>query len=693
MSAQERPAAGELVVCNGKKAGTRVPLVLPVTVIGRAAGCDVRLTAAGVADLHCLIAVTPAGPVLRAWQPDHTLRNGTPATATLLQDGDELKVGPCVFSFHWHAEQVDGAPARVELPPDLLAQLSDARQAFRAERDRQTAELAEANAELDRRTQRVQKLREQAKAERAKSRQTYQRFLKRMKAKWSAERRAVESEQHRLDREAAALTAKTERFEAEWQTKTAELTEYKGRLTEAWHLLAENQRRLMADRQQVEAWLARQTQEIEQKSRLIDDRERRLTENQPLLETRAAALASEIAGLEARAANMRAALKQLEERRAALESSPAAGQSIEQLVVSLESQRFHPAVSQEADRLLSELHDSTQAVARERMKLATAREQLAREAADLADQRAVLAEQVGELAVARDLWQAGERTAVIELEELARGVRGREQAVEERERHLMDADRDRRQREYDLWQLRAKLEGWQAALAAHEAAAAAARDRTAAEQDAEHDRLARWEASLEQVQRAWADLRRREKEQLTAEADHWAEARQQLTAAITNTNEARTRYLDEAEKLAARVLAAEQQDGAEPRRMRVLRKRWESHFAKMRKDLDARRATLAAEQADADRRLAELQVRTAEWLDQHAERTERALTTDRGRLAANRAADEEQAVALSIEAARRERSEQALHDLRTEIERLSALLDAPSADADVVPLLALHRAA
>ncbi len=693
MSAQERPVAGELVVRNGKKAGTRVPLVLPVTVIGRAVGCDVKLTAAGVADLHCLIAVTPAGPVLRAWHPDHTLRNGTPAAATLLQDGDELKVGPCVFEFHWHAKTDAGAPARVELPPDLLAQLSDAREAFRAEREKKSAELAEASAELDRRTQRVQKLREQAKTERTRSRQIYQRFLKRMKAKWSGERRAAEGERTRLDREQAALTAKAERFDAEWQAKTAELTAYKGRLTEAWHLLAENQRRLMADRQQIEAWLARQTQEVEQKTRLVEDRERRLTENQPLLETRAAALAAEIAGLEARAANMRAALKQLEERRAALESSPAAGQSMEQLVVSLESQRFHPAVSQEADRLLSELHDSNQAVARERMKLAAAREQLTREAADLADQRAVLAEQVGELAVARDLWQAGERSAVIELEELARGVRGREQAVEERERGLLDADRDRRQREYDLWQLRAKLEGWQAALAAHEAAASAARDRTATEQDAEHDRLARWEASLEQVQRAWADLRRREKEQLTAETDHWSETREQLAAAVADADEARTRFLDEAETLAARVLAAEQQAGAEPRRLRVLRKRWESHFTRMRKELDARRAALTAEQADADRRLAELRTRSSEWLDQHAERTERALTADRGRLAANRAADEEQAVALSIEAARRERSEQALHELRAEIERLSALLDVPPSEADVIPLLALHRAA
>ncbi len=62
----DEPAAGELVVRNGKRKGTRLPLRHPVTLIGSADGCDVRLAGEGVGPVHCAVALTTAGPVLRA---------------------------------------------------------------------------------------------------------------------------------------------------------------------------------------------------------------------------------------------------------------------------------------------------------------------------------------------------------------------------------------------------------------------------------------------------------------------------------------------------------------------------------------------------------------------------------------------------------------------------------------------------
>src|SRR5436305_15297940 len=70
--------AGELVVRNGKRRGTRLPLRGPATVIGSADGCDVRLSGEGVEPVHCAIVLTTSGPLLRSWAPGETLVNGTP---------------------------------------------------------------------------------------------------------------------------------------------------------------------------------------------------------------------------------------------------------------------------------------------------------------------------------------------------------------------------------------------------------------------------------------------------------------------------------------------------------------------------------------------------------------------------------------------------------------------------------------
>src|SRR5438874_2640607 len=110
----ELTVAGELVVQNGKHKGSRVPLGAAATLIGSGPACDVRLTGPGVADVHCLITVTPAGLALRSWEMEHTLVNGRPTAAELLRHGDELRVGPCIFHIEWHVE--DFVPLTVAPP-------------------------------------------------------------------------------------------------------------------------------------------------------------------------------------------------------------------------------------------------------------------------------------------------------------------------------------------------------------------------------------------------------------------------------------------------------------------------------------------------------------------------------------------------------------------------------------------------
>src|SRR5437868_11624152 len=85
---------GGLVVQNGRLAGARRPLKQPITVIGKASGCDIRLKGAGVADFHCLLMAGPNGLLLRDLGSDSgTILNGDAAVAAPVHDGDLLAIG------------------------------------------------------------------------------------------------------------------------------------------------------------------------------------------------------------------------------------------------------------------------------------------------------------------------------------------------------------------------------------------------------------------------------------------------------------------------------------------------------------------------------------------------------------------------------------------------------------------------
>src|SRR5262245_11177043 len=87
--------SGELIIQNGRLSGTRRPLSWPITTVGRAESCDVRLDRNSVHFYHCVLAFGPAGLTLRNLAADKTTRvNGEPRTLCTLQDGDLLTIGP-----------------------------------------------------------------------------------------------------------------------------------------------------------------------------------------------------------------------------------------------------------------------------------------------------------------------------------------------------------------------------------------------------------------------------------------------------------------------------------------------------------------------------------------------------------------------------------------------------------------------
>src|SRR5438552_6389946 len=94
-------AWAELVVHNGRLSGTRKVLSAPITTIGRAENCDLRLNAEAVGPFHCVLAYGPEGLILRNLEANHgTLVNGQEVTACSLREGDLLGIGPLQFQVH-----------------------------------------------------------------------------------------------------------------------------------------------------------------------------------------------------------------------------------------------------------------------------------------------------------------------------------------------------------------------------------------------------------------------------------------------------------------------------------------------------------------------------------------------------------------------------------------------------------------
>src|SRR5262252_4163716 len=88
----------ELVVLNGRQRGSRRPLGGPATLVGRAAGCEIRLNVEGVEPFHCVFARGPDEVTIRDLDSAlATFVNGQRIRSVRLRDGDLLDVGPFRF--------------------------------------------------------------------------------------------------------------------------------------------------------------------------------------------------------------------------------------------------------------------------------------------------------------------------------------------------------------------------------------------------------------------------------------------------------------------------------------------------------------------------------------------------------------------------------------------------------------------
>jgi hypothetical protein len=680
----------ELVIRNGRKQGTRRPLKAPITIIGSADGCDVRLNVKSVRPVHCIIALGPHGPHLRSAVGKETFVNGTLEALRLLSNGDVIGIGPFEFEVRWMAplaeaveDNVQPLPQRAETktgpapaaPVDekrlhgFHRQLADARARFRREREeqatkreRETQQLAAARADLERREIEVAR-------ERLRLLDLRKRFIKRWKNHWSTERRRLDSEAERVRRESEQLHDASGKFETERERFRAQVEIENHQVEQGWEQLREAEKRGRMER-------ARQQADLDQRQQALADAEAQALAERDACglermraEHHSADLRIEADGLESRIVNLRAVLLQLEASRAAaaLDSGkapePAAPLSFD------ESEPADPAIDQR-------------------------RAELGRMAEELADQRLALLEQVDRLAMARELWREAEARIVAEMSELAEQLRRREDRIVDHEKAAAFEEDELEKQRATLNQAREHLDGWQSRLEAREAAWKSESTRLQVELNQRDQQAQRRERALTELCRRWSERRRLEVVQLRAEHRRCEKLRMAWTEERSGHDERERKLFEQQRDLAARALVLEQA------RQRLLETAKKPLLARKRLEwLDRHmRSATSKFEARIQERWQAIVVERGQLEDVFRKATERvAHATTLGREFADRSAEIERREMMigqrelvlgenqTVWNVQRQIFEREREELRDEIDRLAGLL-VDSDGRDVIPL-------
>src|SRR5262245_13020798 len=536
------PVPGELVVQNGRHAGTRRPLADPVTVLGRSSGCQVRLNVDGVCALHCALFPSPAGLVVRdLGSQTGTFVNDAPVSTAPLRHGDVLRVGP--FQFLIHNPEPIPPPGPLELDA-LRAQaaavaaqqaalieeerrLEDRRIALEKREDQLAAHLDERRRTLEAQQDELRQTRSQLHHERGlfeedcrqrleeieKERKeagvalrlagderrrlsALRRLLRRRWRKhWTARERALYRREQELAAQQHEVACDEERLAQEKTALGQARLRHNGdvelgrrQLREGWNELDRAHKAWDLQRQREESALARRAAEVDTRAAELARLRRQLAEAQRHSQSARRTLEREAEGLETRVRNLRTRLAEHERNLARFEPArhPVA------------SAAPRPAVPLPVVDLgpLAGLEDL---------------------AGEVADQRRHLLEQWEQFLQAQQEWHDERLALLAEVEEAGRRLDDREAGIALREAELAGHMADIEDRCLALSRQRLGLEGQQARLLASEAEWQASRDGVLAQAEAQAQDADARRATLEHFRTRWLDRRKAEVERLARE--------------------------------------------------------------------------------------------------------------------------------------------------------------------------------
>jgi pSer/pThr/pTyr-binding forkhead associated (FHA) protein len=525
----------ELILRNGRQKGARRALKTPITFIGRENGCDIQLTVDGIQPIHCVIAVGPERPVLRAWNGAQVLVNGSAVMIRELHDGDVVALGPFEFEMrgstaHLTARKETEAAAdthakrRLDEIRELQRQLSEARAEFRRDRKARQLRLDEQSSKLTAMRAEVEKREELTRSERARLLSLRKRFIRRWKKHWSSERGRLEKESQRLQRERADLAARL----AELSTRDEQLRTHgeveQRRIDEGWRKLNEAAQTAQIEQAQADTDLTNRRHSLAEDIRLFDLDRHALVRERLHVEQYTAQLRIEASGLDSRIANLRAVLAPMQEQYEA------------QMLRALTDLPEPPATVPAAEQRLAELE---------------------RLIADVGDQRRVLLDQTDQLGEARAAWRDEEQRLVGEMEKLGRRLKAWEDRLIQREKRAVKAERSLEIQRANLEQSRERLDSWQARLQAREVGLREENLRLESELRQRLQQVERRDSAMSELCRRWCERRRTEVQHLRTEHRRCAKLRMAWQDRRSATSRGERNLLAQQRELAVQALVLE----------------------------------------------------------------------------------------------------------------------------------------
>jgi hypothetical protein len=286
--AQGQACAGLcLRIVGTARNGQIVRLAAPKCTIGSARGCTLRLVAAGVRPLHCVILCGSRGTVIRCWDADTRL-NGHTFSDALLVVGDRLTIGPIELEV---VASDAAAPMSRELANASEAQSSTQiaispafqRPDNRPELAAHAPQIAEELAQLESARTALQQQRQQWEEETARARRDLQ-------DKQEGYRRAQEEfrlAQDSLEQQRGAWAIENTRVQMELEHERAALLQQREEITR-W--LQELERNRVQSQTRFESELAQLEQVQKDWKNHQTDEERRLAEEWAQLDVQRAEL-------------------------------------------------------------------------------------------------------------------------------------------------------------------------------------------------------------------------------------------------------------------------------------------------------------------------------------------------------------------------------------------------------------------
>jgi hypothetical protein len=584
----EPTQVAELIVHNGRLAGTRQPLPGPLAFLGGSAGADIRVHGDGVNPLHCLIARNAAGFVVRDLETDSgTFVNGQRVATAQLRPGDALTLGTMQFKFVILEAGAESAPLPAPLTvPDLEAHEDALRIQAAAVAAQQAALLEEESrlqqqqgalnqqqdqlaAHLEDKRQRLVQLGEQVQASRAAlhreraeldrqaTRQaeelaTHQVALDSDRKKLQAQRQRADGLRRRLTRRfQRRLLAERQQFQ---QCQQAAQTE-RQRLQQEWDKLKKERdsltqarmicngdaelgkRQLQAEWeklwQEVKSW----NQDREQKEADLAGRARTSRHREDALKDAERALGDDrhqwVQKRKLLEQEVQGLEKRLVSRRHKLNELQAQLQRAEAKTRDARGEPVPMAILIEDDpRYLEPLLAAPASPGEAHLRELEAQIKgrvacLDTIAEDLADQRLELAEHWQRVAQTQAQWLQTHGATLADLEALAAGVPLKEHALLARQDALETAEGNLRRRQQELAQLRQHLEAWAARVRIREENWESERDRVLIDVQGREALAEKQVAAVVALRQRWAQRRRHELELLRAERAACEQLRQQ----------------------------------------------------------------------------------------------------------------------------------------------------------------------